>query len=142
MIGHLFKIIKLIIILFIVDLIWLFSIKGKYGNMVNSIQKAKMQIKYKYIWIVYLFIGFGLYTLILSSSNYSTNKKIILAFIYGLTAYGIYDFTGYVLFDQWDYYLAIYDTLWGGVLCAVSTYLFYKIKVISFSQQSNPYISH
>jgi uncharacterized membrane protein len=43
-------------------------------------------------------------------------------FLYGVTLYGVYDMTNYALLDKYPLRMAIVDSAWGGVLCAVTTW--------------------
>jgi len=51
------------------------------------------------------------------------NANLTQAFILGATTYGIYEFTNMALFKDWDYKMAMIDTLWGGILYSLSTYI-------------------
>jgi uncharacterized membrane protein len=43
--------------------------------------------------------------------------------ILGLTAYGTYEFTSLTIMKDWVWSMSIIDTLWGGVLTAVSAWV-------------------
>jgi uncharacterized membrane protein len=44
------------------------------------------------------------------------------AFLIGLMAYGTYEFTSYAIMRDWHWTMVVTDTLWGGVLTAVSAW--------------------
>lgn len=109
------NIIALIIIILLVDSIWLYLIKDKYANQVEIIQKESMKINLYSALVTYILIAIGLF--------YLTDLKPQKAFLFGVVGYGIYDFTNGAIFNNWDFNLAVADTLWGGILSAVTVYL-------------------
>ena len=57
------------------------------------------------------------------NTNDTKENKIFKAFILGLCIYAVYELTNYALLDKWDIKTVIIDTLWGGVLFAITTFL-------------------
>ena len=55
-------------------------------------------------------------------------KYIKDAFLLGIFVYGVYEGTSYSILKNWTIYTILIDTLWGGTLFALTTYLFYNIK--------------
>ena len=53
--------------------------------------------------------------------NQTTSVKD--AFFVGMATYAVYDFTNLSFFDNYSPYVAVADTLWGGVLMASVRYL-------------------
>jgi uncharacterized membrane protein len=49
------------------------------------------------------------------------------AFLFGLVIYGVYETTSYTIFKKWSPTLATIDTIWGGVLMALTTWLTYSL---------------
>jgi uncharacterized membrane protein len=45
------------------------------------------------------------------------------AFLLGIVIYGVYETTNYALFKDWSILTVIIDTLWGGTLFAITTYI-------------------
>jgi len=117
-------IIILVIILIIVDSIWLYLIKDKYSEQILNIQKEPLTVNLYSAAIVYFLIAYGLLYL---TKNATNHEKIKMAFVFGITSYGIYDFTNGALLKNWDFNIAILDTIWGGILCSSSMYLFSKL---------------
>jgi len=72
--------------------------------------------------LCYIFLIYGLYYFIIKD-----NKKINDAFLLGLFVYGVYELTNKSLLKDWSYKTVITDTLWGGVLFSLTTYLTYYI---------------
>jgi uncharacterized membrane protein len=51
------------------------------------------------------------------------------AFLVGSATYAIYDFTVMALFKDYPLYLALGDTLWGGILFATVRYILDRFKI-------------
>jgi uncharacterized membrane protein len=66
----------------------------------------------------YIFLVLGLNYFILSA-----NKSVMDAFILGIVIYGVFETTNIVLFKKWPIHIAVMDTLWGGILFALTTYI-------------------
>jgi uncharacterized membrane protein len=49
------------------------------------------------------------------------------SFLIGLSVYAVYDFTTLFMFRDYPLYFAVIDTLWGGVLFALSYYVLKRI---------------
>ena len=52
-----------------------------------------------------------------------TNAPLFLpALVFGLMAYGTYEFTSFSIMKDWHWTMAVTDTLWGGTLTAFSAW--------------------
>lgn len=91
--------------------------------MIYNIQQNNIQPKIISIILCYILLSYGLYYFIIKQ-----NKKPIEAFILGIVIYGVFDTTNYSIFDKWDKYLSIIDTLWGGILLYSTTFIYYELK--------------
>ncbi len=118
-------IIVIIIILLAIDAIWLTVIKDAYNKQVLDIQKEPMQVNLYSAAITYILIAFGLVYLV---KDLPEDKRLMAAFVFGLSGYGIYDFTNGAIFKNWNFKLGISDTVWGAILCTVTIYTYDKIK--------------
>ena len=110
------------IIMLLLDFIYLSSLSKTYSDQVATIQRTVMNVKMEGAALCYLFLIFGLYYFILKD-----NKSPFDAFLLGLVIYGVYEATTYAIFKKWPFNLVIIDTLWGGVLFALTTILSYEI---------------
>lgn len=74
-------------------------------------------------FVVYVLIPLGI--LLFALPRVDGERWVISAltwgFVYGVVLYGVYDFTNVATLDRWPLKLALADTLWGGVLCALVT---------------------
>jgi uncharacterized membrane protein len=100
----------------IIDAIYLNAMKDSFGSMVTSIQRVVMKVKILPAILCYLLIIFGLNYFILNK-----RQGVLEAFLLGFVIYGIFDMTNMALFKKYKWNLAIIDSLWGGVLFALTT---------------------
>lgn len=117
--------IVIIIILLAIDAIWLTIIKESYNKQVLDIQKEPMQINIYSAAVTYILIAFGLVYLV---KDLPEDKRLMAAFVFGLSGYGIYDFTNGAIFKNWNFKLGVADTIWGAILCTLTIYTYDRIK--------------
>ena len=115
------KIIIITIILILIDSFYLYFINNLFQEQIIKIQNNKMKFRFIGAIICYLFLVFGLYYFIIKD-----NKSSFDAFLFGLIIYGVYDSTNYTTLINWSPKFAIIDTLWGGTLFALTTFITYK----------------
>jgi hypothetical protein len=112
-----FILLKIIVILLIFDLAYIFLFKKFFNDQIFLIQNSDITIKPLAGAAVYAFIAFLLYWFIIKE-----NKTPKDAFILGLCVNGIYEYTNYCLFNNWNFKTTVIDTLWGGILFYLITY--------------------
>ena len=108
-----------------IDSIYLHLIKGYFSRQIQAVQKQPMNLDITATILAYVFIVFGL--------NYFIIRKhasVYDAFLLGIVIYGIYELTNKALLNKWTYTTVFIDTLWGGILFALVTYLTYAINSI------------
>lgn len=111
-------------ILFVaIDSIYLNLMKNYFNHQVIKVQGSSVRFNYIAAIITYIFLIYGLYYFILSK-----NKSLTDAFILGVVIYGVYEFTNLTILKEWKLKSALIDTLWGGILFSLTTFLTYKIK--------------
>jgi len=111
------------IILSLLDGAFIYTNLRLFKEEVAGIQRTVMQVKPEGAIACYFFLIFGLYYFIIRK-----RRPIFDAFLFGLVIYGVYELTGYTIFKRWNPYLVILDTLWGGVLMALTTAFVYYIR--------------
>jgi uncharacterized membrane protein len=97
--------------MFLIDLPWLSRIGGQYNAIVQAIQGGR-QVRMRPLagLVVYPALAF----LALKTTDYKD------AFLVGAAVYAVYDFTVFAAFKEYPLYMALADTLWGGLLfCAI-----------------------
>lgn len=106
------------IIFISLDFIYLQSIKNYFQKQVQSVQGSAMQVNYLGAALCYVFLIAGINYFIIKP-----NRSVTDAFLLGLVIYGVYETTNYALFKNWLIITVIIDTLWGGILFALTTYI-------------------
>ena len=106
------------IVLVSIDFIYLNLIKDYFNKQIQSVQQSKLTINYLGAAICYIFLIAGINYFIIKP-----NRSIQDAFLLGLVIYGVYETTNYALFKNWHILTVIIDTLWGGILFALTTYI-------------------
>ena len=99
------------------------GVQYKYlSKLYAKVQNSPLKINFIGAALCYIFLVFLLYYFILSKK-----RKILDAFLLGLAVYGVYETTNYATLTNWPIYLLIVDTLWGGVLFAITAKIYYSI---------------
>jgi uncharacterized membrane protein len=111
----------IMIIMLVLDAVFLTAMRNIFGSMVAKIQRVAMQTRLSGAVIVYALMVAGLYKFIISE-----RRPIKDAAIFGMVLYGVFDFTNYAMFKNYDLSVAVIDTTWGTILMALTTYLTYK----------------
>lgn len=113
------------IVFLAIDFVYLTLTKTYFAKQVQIIQHSSMEMNYLAAAICYIFLICGLNYFIIKPG-----RSIMDAFLLGLIIYGTFDFTNMALFKKWSIATSIMDTLWGGVVFALSTFIIRKIKNI------------
>lgn len=106
------------ILLISIDFVYLNLIKDFFGNQVQRVQGSSMQINYLGAAICYILLIVGINYFIIKP-----HKSVNDAFLLGLVIYGVFETTNYALFKNWSIVTVIIDTLWGGLLFALTTFI-------------------
>ena len=104
------------------DVGFLFLNKSNFERQIIQVQRVSIQMKPIGILFCYLFLFTGLYYFILREK-----RTPLEAFLLGLIIYGVYETTTYSVLNNWKFTTVLTDTLWGGILFYLTTYLSYKI---------------
>jgi uncharacterized membrane protein len=113
------------IILLSVDFVYLRFAKNYFENQIKLVQGTPVKLNIFGVLFCYLFLIIGLNYFIIKPK-----KDIYDAFLFGLVIYAVYEGTNYALFKNWSILTVIMDTLWGGILFALTTFLVNRIKMI------------
>lgn len=109
-------------ILLLLDSIYLSYFGNFFSKQIVKVQGSPLKLN---IWgaiLSYLFLIIGINYFILQKG-----ESWINAFLLGLVIYGVYEATNYAIIKNWNISSVIIDTLWGGILFALTTYLTYLI---------------
>jgi uncharacterized membrane protein len=108
------------VILLSLDFIYLNLTKSVFQTQVFKIQHGVMNVKLIPAVLCYFFLVIGLNYFILQS-----HRTILEAFLLGFIIYGVFDSTNLAIFKNYEWNVAIMDTVWGGILFALTTWIIY-----------------
>jgi len=112
------------IILLTLDFIYIYATFNEFRLQIAEVQRVVLQVKYLGAILCYFFLIFGLYYFILRE-----HKSVLDAMLFGFVIYGVYDTTTYAVLKKWKLKLMVMDTLWGGALMGLTTWLTYKFSI-------------
>ena len=116
------NLLKSILILPLLDYGYLSLISSHFKQQILDVQKSEMVFRIVPAVICYIALIVALNYFILNTNN-SRNQKIFNAFLLGLCIYAVYEMTNYTLLEKWSLKTVIIDTLWGGILFALVTFI-------------------
>ncbi len=88
------------------------------SSTISSVQGGKIRMRYGSVVLTYCVMVFMEYYFILRK-----RASLVEAFALGAGIYGIYEFTNYATLERWPLALVAMDTIWGGVLFAMTTHV-------------------
>lgn len=112
------KIISAGFFLIIIDSIYLYFVSNYFSNQIRIIQFAPMKINILATILCYLILAFSINYFIIIP-----RKSLFDAFLLGISIYGVYELTNKALFSKWSWFTVFIDTLWGGILFALTAYI-------------------
>jgi len=111
------------IIVVFIDSIYLTLVAPYFKYQVKLVQNSPMVINYLGAILSYIFIIVGLNYFIIKP-----RKSPKDAFLLGIVIYGIFEATNLALFKNWMMTTVVLDTLWGGILFALTAFIVEKIR--------------
>lgn len=112
----------------LLDSIYLSNIGGPmFKGMIKKIQKEDMGLNVYGAIGAYILMILAIYKFIIMERKSPSD-----AFILGICIYGIFDFTNYAIFKNYNMFIGALDMLWGGILYYVVTWFTYKILGIKY----------
>jgi len=106
------------IVFVVIDSIYLSTMKPYFQRQIQRIQGSSIEMNLVGALLCYTFLITGLYYFIIQP-----RKDVKEAFLLGIVIYGVYETTNYALFKKWSLLTVFIDTLWGGLLFAMTTYI-------------------
>ena len=113
-----FKLLITAIVFVIIDSIYLNLIKNYFSNQIISVQGSPIKLNIPATILCYIFLIVGINYFIIKP-----NRSIQDAFLLGIVIYGVFETTNMALFAKWSWLTVIIDTLWGGILFGLTTYI-------------------
>lgn len=95
-----------------------------FNKQITSIQGYEIKLNKQAAILCYFLLAFGLYYFIIKDK-----RQIYEAFLLGICIYGVYELTSKSLLDKWNWNTVMIDTLWGGILFSLTTFILYKIEL-------------
>jgi len=114
------------IIFVAIDFIYINLIKNYFKNQIEKVQNSPMKVNLFAAMLCYIFLIFALNYFIIQPKR-SVND----AFFLGILIYGVYETTNYALFTKWSFLTVVIDTLWGGILFALTAFIISKIRKLT-----------
>jgi len=110
------------VILISLDAGFLLAHSESVNTQITRIQRVAPQYRYESAVLCYVIVLSALYYFILRE-----HKSPLDAFFLGAIINGIYETTNYATFKKWEFETVIKDTIWGGILFAITTWATYQI---------------
>jgi len=120
-----------IILFIVVDAPFLYLNADMYKSKTLAISGKDYTKRYYSAVVVYLALALGIVVLVLpriqTSGNVSLKSRIQDSILYGgafgVASYATFDFTMHFMFEKWDLGVSIMDSIWGGVLCSIVSFI-------------------
>jgi uncharacterized membrane protein len=118
-----------LIVFLSLDFVFLYSLRSMFNKQIVAVQGSPVVMNVYAAILCYIALIFGIYYFIIREK-----KSILEAFLLGIIIYAVYETTTLALLKNWTYKTAIIDTMWGGTLFALTTFIVYALKK-KFSKQ-------
>ena len=117
-----------IVLFLVLDAFYLGTMSGEWNKLLVRIQGSPLKVKMIPAVLCYFLIVFSWYYFIYSEYRVHRNvlRSVKTAFILGFVIYGIYELTNAAIINKWEWKYVVMDTLWGGILYALVTYIALK----------------
>jgi uncharacterized membrane protein len=106
------------IVLVVIDSIYLNLIKNYFNKQIQAVQGSPLKLNILGALLCYIFLIFGLNYFIIKPK-----RSVQDAFLFGLIIYSVFETTNLAIFSNWSWTTVIIDSLWGGMLFALTTYI-------------------
>uniref|UniRef100_A0A6C0ET49 DUF2177 family protein n=1 Tax=viral metagenome TaxID=1070528 RepID=A0A6C0ET49_9ZZZZ len=104
------------------DFMYISATRNMFEVQIADVQRVALQMRPLGGILCYILLVFGLYYFIVRE-----HRPVFDAFLLGLVIYGVYETTSYALLKKWKWNIVLMDTLWGGILFALTTFITYKV---------------
>lgn len=115
------KILTTIFVLVFFDLIYFYFMKDMLSKQIVEIQGSPLVMDFFAVALCYIALAFGLYYFVLREK-----KSLLDAFLLGIVIYAVYETTTKASLKKWSYKIVVLDTLWGGILFTLTTFVLRK----------------
>jgi uncharacterized membrane protein len=112
-----------------IDSVYLKAVVPEFSKMITKIQGSPIKTNINAAIVVYIAMICVWYVFIWSEmKNKGIKESMIRAGILGVCIYAIFDFTNMAILNNYRLDLSIIDSIWGGVLFSLCTYLLHIVK--------------
>ena len=112
------------ILFLIIDLIWLsFSVKYFYRPQLGALLNEKPVMWAAVLFYLIYVVGLAIIILQPAIKQDSTTQAFFTGIVFGIVAYGTYNFTNMATIKNWSPYVVLIDIIWGGFLTGTSSAL-------------------
>jgi uncharacterized membrane protein len=115
------KILTTIFVLVFFDLIYFYFMNDMLSKQILEIQGSPLVMDYFAVALCYIFLAFGLYYFVLREK-----RSLLDAFLLGIVICAVYETTTKASLKKWSYKIVVLDTLWGGILFTLTTFVLRK----------------
>jgi uncharacterized membrane protein len=110
------------IIFLLLDFLYLSTFGSFFNKLIYAVQGSPLKFNLFGAIVCYILLIYGLNYFILREK-----RSIKDAFLLGIIIYGVYETTNYAILNKWSLKSVAIDTLWGGILFAITTNATYRI---------------
>ena len=107
------------------DFAFLYLMRSMFNKQIIAVQGSPVVFNMYAAIPCYIALIFGIYYFIIREK-----KSILDAFLLGIVIYAVFETTNLALLKNWSYKTAIIDTMWGGSLFTLTTFIVYNLKKI------------
>jgi uncharacterized membrane protein len=116
-----------LVLFLVLDFLWIGLIANNFyigllGDLAR-LENGKMRPLISGAVVVYMLLAFSVVVFPLAklTNTDSLATSFLWGAFFGLSIYGVYDFTNYSTLAKWPLLLSIVDACWGGILCGTVT---------------------
>ena len=117
------NIITLAFIFTIIDFFYLSSITGHFKHLIQTVQNGRdMEFDLIATFFCYIALVFVLWYFIIRERRSPWEAALL-----GWSIYAVYETTNKATLKDWTWQMVVMDTMWGGVLFAITTWIYQVI---------------
>ena len=132
--NNILNFIIILVLLIAIDFVWIGIINSaSYKKVIKAVQKSDLKARMLPGLVVYIALAFIILYWVIPTVKVSTNQKTLFmnaftnGFLLGALVYAVFDFTNMAIFNDWTLTISVIDSLWGGVLTGLITYIIIKL---------------
>ena len=104
-----------------IDFVWLGLVAKNFYKKELSAFSTTLSLPAAFL--AYVLIAAGIVVFVLPKASGDIYKALIWGAVFGLIAYGIYDFTNLATLKGWPLKMLVVDILWGMFVCGATSFL-------------------